>query len=124
MFEFELIRKILIQLVWKISYSHGSFDINVFMPVGTQATVKAVTPRNLEELEAEIILANTYHLYMRPGHELVKEAGGLHKFWLERAYSYRQRRFSDIQSGRAAQYQGRRGNLPVSSGRFYSFYFS
>lgn len=50
------------------------------MPVGTQATVKAVTPRVLEELEAEIILSNTYHLYLRPGHKLVEEAGGLHKF--------------------------------------------
>ena len=50
------------------------------MPVGTQATVKAVTPKILEELEAEIILSNTYHLYLRPSHELINEAGGLHKF--------------------------------------------
>jgi len=59
---------------------HGSFDTPVFMPVGTQATVKAVTPRDLKEIGAQIILANTYHLYMRPGHELIREAGGLHKF--------------------------------------------
>jgi len=50
------------------------------MPVGTQATVKAITPDNLAELGAEIILANTYHLFLRPGHELIRELGGLHKF--------------------------------------------
>lgn len=59
---------------------HGVFQTPVFMPVGTQATVKAVTPEDLKEIGAEIILANTYHLYVRPGHELVKELGGLHKF--------------------------------------------
>jgi queuine tRNA-ribosyltransferase len=59
---------------------HGTFQTPVFMPVGTQATVKAVTPEDLKEIGAEIILANTYHLYIRPGHELVKELGGLHKF--------------------------------------------
>lgn len=64
----------------KLHTPHGTIDTPVFMPVGTQATVKAVTPKILEELEAEIILSNTYHLYLRPGHELVKEAGGLHKF--------------------------------------------
>jgi len=50
------------------------------MPVGTQATVKAATPENLVELGAEIILANTYHLFLRPGHELIRELGGLHRF--------------------------------------------
>jgi len=50
------------------------------MPVGTQATVKAVTPENLTDLGAEIILANTYHLFLRPGHELIRELGGLHRF--------------------------------------------
>lgn len=59
---------------------HGSFETPIFMPVGTQATVKAVTPRDLKEIGAQVILSNTYHLYLRPGHELVKEAGGLHKF--------------------------------------------
>jgi queuine tRNA-ribosyltransferase len=59
---------------------HGSFKTPIFMPVGTQATVKAVTPENLQELGAEIILANTYHLYLRPGHELIRQLGGLHKF--------------------------------------------
>jgi queuine tRNA-ribosyltransferase len=59
---------------------HGTFQTPIFMPVGTQATVKAVTPENLLDLGAEIILANTYHLFLRPGHELVRELGGLHRF--------------------------------------------
>lgn len=59
---------------------HGDIHTPIFMPVGTQATVKAMTPRQVKETGAEIILANTYHLYLRPGHDLVKEAGGLHKF--------------------------------------------
>ncbi len=59
---------------------HGTFQTPIFMPVGTQATVKAITPANLHTLEAQIILANTYHLFLRPGHELIREFGGLHKF--------------------------------------------
>ncbi len=59
---------------------HGDIQTPIFMPVGTQATVKALTPEELEEAKAQIILANTYHLFLRPGHNLVKEAGGLHKF--------------------------------------------
>ena len=59
---------------------HGDIQTPVFMPVGTQATVKSMTPEELKEVGAQIILANTYHLFLRPGHELVKEAGGLHKF--------------------------------------------
>ena len=60
---------------------HGDIQTPVFMPVGTQATVKSMTPEELkEEVKAQIILANTYHLYLRPGQDLVKEAGGLHKF--------------------------------------------
>ena len=59
---------------------HGDIQTPIFMPVGTQATVKSMTPEELKEVEAQIILANTYHLFLRPGHELVKEAGGLHKF--------------------------------------------
>lgn len=59
---------------------HGDIQTPVFMPVGTQATVKSMTPEELKEVGAQIILSNTYHLYLRPGHELVKEAGGLHKF--------------------------------------------
>ena len=59
---------------------HGDIETPVYMPVGTQATVKGVMPRDLKEANAQIILANTYHLYMRPGDELVRDAGGLHKF--------------------------------------------
>ena len=59
----------------------GDIQTPIFMPVGTQATVKSMTPEELkEEVKAQIILSNTYHLYLRPGHEIVKEAGGLHKF--------------------------------------------
>jgi queuine tRNA-ribosyltransferase len=64
----------------KVHTPHGSFDTPVFMPVGTLATVKTLSPEELKELDAGIILSNTYHLWLRPGHEIVKEAGGLHKF--------------------------------------------
>ena len=66
--------------VGKIHTPHGVIDTPMFMPVGTMATVKTMSPRNLDEIGAQIILGNTYHLYLRPGHELIKEAGGLHKF--------------------------------------------
>lgn len=59
---------------------HGSFETPAFMPVGTQATVKGMTPDELKEIGAGIILSNTYHLYMRPGSELIRDAGGLHSF--------------------------------------------
>jgi queuine tRNA-ribosyltransferase len=59
---------------------HGSIETPVFMPVGTQATVKAMSPEELKEIGAEIILSNTYHLFLRPGHDVVREAGGLHAF--------------------------------------------
>jgi queuine tRNA-ribosyltransferase len=64
----------------RLKLSHGAVDTPVFMPVGTQATVKTLAPEELYSLGAEIILSNTYHLYLRPGHELVREAGGLHHF--------------------------------------------
>ena len=59
---------------------HGDILTPTYMPVGTQATVKGVTPQGLKDANSQIILANTYHLYMRPGDDLVKDAGGLHKF--------------------------------------------
>jgi queuine tRNA-ribosyltransferase len=82
MFRYELIKedKHTNARLGRFHTPHGSFDTPVFMPVGTQATVKALTPKNLEEIKAQIILSNTYHLYLRPGHDLVKEAGGLHNF--------------------------------------------
>lgn len=59
---------------------HGDIETPIFMPVGTQATVKGLKPEDLNDVGAQIILSNTYHLYLRPGHEIVKQAGGLHKF--------------------------------------------
>ncbi|WP_301892206.1 tRNA guanosine(34) transglycosylase Tgt [Mitsuokella multacida] len=59
---------------------HGSFPTPIFMPVGTQASVKGVSPDELRDLGAGIILSNTYHLFLRPGMDLIREAGGLHKF--------------------------------------------
>ncbi|PKL25383.1 MAG: tRNA guanosine(34) transglycosylase Tgt [Spirochaetae bacterium HGW-Spirochaetae-3] len=63
-----------------VELPHGRVHTPVFMPVGTNATVKAVSKDSLSELGFEIILANTYHLYLRPGHELIRDAGGLHGF--------------------------------------------
>ena len=60
--------------------AHGEIETPVFMPVGTQATVKAMTPHEVEDLGARIILGNTYHLNIRPGTEIIRKAGGLHKF--------------------------------------------
>ena len=59
---------------------HGSFDTPMFMPVGTQGTVKTLSPEELNGMGAGVILGNTYHLFLRPGHEIVKKAGGLHRF--------------------------------------------
>ncbi len=59
---------------------HGVIETPIFMPVGTNATVKAMTPEDLAGVHAQIILANTYHLYLRPGHRLVEQLGGLHRF--------------------------------------------
>src|SRR5450755_3239340 len=60
---------------------HGDIETPVFMPVGTQAVVKSLLPRDLlNDLDAKIILSNTYHLYLRPGHETVRKLGGLHQF--------------------------------------------
>lgn len=59
---------------------HGSFETPIYMPVGTLATVKSLSPEELKDMGAEIILSNTYHLWLRPGEDIVEEAGGLHKF--------------------------------------------
>ncbi len=64
----------------KIHTNHGEINTPAFIPVGTQATIKALTPEDLKGLGAEIILCNTYHLFLRPGHELIKSLGGLHRF--------------------------------------------
>ena len=64
----------------RLNTAHGVVNTPVFMPVGTRATVKAMSPRELEELNVQIILGNTYHLFLRPGPELIEKAGGLHQF--------------------------------------------
>lgn len=64
----------------RVHTPHGSFETPAFMPVGTLATVKTMSPEELKEMGAGIILSNTYHLWLRPGHDIVKEAGGLHSF--------------------------------------------
>lgn len=64
----------------KITTPHGSFETPVFMPVGTQAAVKALSPDDLTEVGTKILLCNTYHLYLRPGHETIRKLGGLHRF--------------------------------------------
>src|SRR5436190_7388835 len=64
----------------RLTTAHGVIDTPAFMPVGTQGTVKAMTPRELRELDAQIVLANTYHLSVRPGIDVIKHFGGLHKF--------------------------------------------
>ncbi|MDR3365098.1 MAG: tRNA guanosine(34) transglycosylase Tgt [Clostridiales Family XIII bacterium] len=64
----------------RLATPHGVIETPVFMPVGTQAAVKAVKPEDVAALGAQIVLANTYHLFLRPGHEIVRQAGGLHRF--------------------------------------------
>lgn len=64
----------------KLHTPHGTFDTPMFMPVGTLATVKTMSPEELKEMGAGVILSNTYHLWLRPGEDIVQEAGGLHKF--------------------------------------------
>lgn len=64
----------------RVNTPHGPIETPVFMPVGTAGTIKAMKPEEVRDMGAQIILGNTYHLYLRPGHEVVKAAGGLHKF--------------------------------------------
>ena len=66
--------------VGKLYTEHGVIDTPCFMPVGTKATVKGLSPEEVKATGAQILLSNTYHLYLRPGHELIERAGGLHKF--------------------------------------------
>ncbi len=66
--------------IGKFTTPHGVIETPVFMPVGTQASVKGLTPEQLKEVNSQIILSNTYHLFLRPGEDIVKKAGGLHKF--------------------------------------------
>ena len=64
----------------RLTTPRGVVDTPAFMPVGTAGTVKAVTPQELRACGAQIVLSNTYHLFLRPGHEVVRELGGLHRF--------------------------------------------
>ncbi|WP_457600865.1 tRNA guanosine(34) transglycosylase Tgt, partial [Hydrogenivirga sp.] len=80
MFDFKLYTKDGKARRGRLMTPHGEIETPVFMPVGTQGTVKAMTHRLLEEVGAQIILGNTYHLYLRPGTEVIGEAGGLHRF--------------------------------------------
>jgi queuine tRNA-ribosyltransferase len=64
----------------RLHTAHGVIETPIFMPVGTQATVKSLTPEQLRDLQVEILLCNSYHLFLRPGHESVARLGGLHKF--------------------------------------------
>ena len=79
-FHFEIVKTDSEARRGRLTTPHGTVETPFFMPVGTQATVKGLRNEALEELGAEIVLANTYHLYLRPGHELVLRMGGLHKF--------------------------------------------
>ena len=82
MFEFEVIKKCehTGARAGVLHTPHGDIKTPVFMPVGTRATVKALTPEQVEQTQAQILLSSTYHLYLRPGEQLVKQAGGLHGF--------------------------------------------
>jgi len=82
MFQFEILTRDTASAarLGRISTKHGSIDTPVFMPVGTQATVKTLTPEDLYEIGVQILLSNTYHLYLRPGEDLIEKAGGLHRF--------------------------------------------
>jgi queuine tRNA-ribosyltransferase len=80
MFDFELVATEGRARAGVFHTSHGDLETPVFAPVGTQAAVKALTPAQLDELGATLVLANTYHLYLRPGDELVRDLGGLHTF--------------------------------------------
>ena len=82
MFNFSLIKKdpVSSSRLGKITTPHGEINTPVFMPVGTQATVKTLSPDDLVNMGAEIILSNTYHLFLRPGHELIRDFGGVQQF--------------------------------------------
>ncbi len=97
---------------------HGDIQTPIFMPVGTQATVKGMTPRELNEVGSQIILSNTYHLHIRPGEELIREAGGLHKFmsW-DKPILTDSGGFQVFSLRKSAQNQGRGRSFPQPSGR-------
>jgi len=80
MLEFELLKTEGLARRGRLTLNHGVVQTPIFMPVGTYGTVKGVTPRSLEEMDAQIILGNTFHLWMRPGLDVLQQFGGLHRF--------------------------------------------
>ncbi len=106
-----------------LTLPRGSVATPVFMPVGTQATVKTMTPEELTELGAQIILANTYHLYLRPGPEIIAAHGGLHRFmnWPKPILTD-SGGVSGLQSGRDAYLERRGRDFSFSSGRLPPFF--
>jgi queuine tRNA-ribosyltransferase len=80
MLQFELLKTEGLARRGRLTLNHGVVETPIFMPVGTYGTVKGITPRSLEEMGAQIILGNTFHLWMRPGLDVVKQFGGLHRF--------------------------------------------
>ena len=99
----------------RLSTPHGNIETPIFMPVGTRASVKAMSPAELIELNAQIILGNTYHLFLKPGMKIMEKAGGLHKFmnW-ERPYPDRQRRVPGIQSVQSPKTKTGRGGIRLA----------
>ena len=101
----------------EMTTAHGLVQTPAFMPVGTRGAVKGMTPRDLREAGAEIILGNTYHLWLRPGDGLIARLGGLHRFiGLGRAHPDRQRGIPGLQPRRATRHHGGRDPVPVPSG--------
>src|SRR3989440_4582566 len=80
MLSFELLKTESLARRGRLALNHGVVETPIFMPVGTYGTVKGITPRSLEEMDAQIILGNTFHLWMRPGLDVVRQFGGLHRF--------------------------------------------
>ncbi len=80
MMRFELIKKDGVARCGRLTTRHGVVETPAFMPVGTQGTVKSLAPEDLRQVGAQILLANTYHLFLRPGHRLIADLGGLHRF--------------------------------------------
>lgn len=82
MFRFDVIKKDdkTAARMGEIKTARGTVQTPVFMPVGTQGTVKSMLPEEIKNCGAQMLLSNTYHLYLRPGHETIKELGGLHRF--------------------------------------------
>ena len=122
-FSFELIAKDSETLArtGRISTAHGIIETPVFMPVGTQGSVKALTQQMLEELGAGIILGNTYHLYLRPTHTLINQLGGLHQFMSWNRAILTDSGGFQVQPQPASQTHGRRRAVSIAHRRFAPF---